>query len=73
MTPDLPEQRHPVNWRGTSYPLRGLMLLLAVGIFWGFNWPVMKISMAAIPVFTFRAIAIFFGGLCLAALCRLMG
>ncbi len=49
------------------------MLLLAVGIFWGFNWPVMKISMAAIPVFTFRAIAIFFGGLCLAALCRYMG
>ncbi len=73
MTPVLPEPRHPVKWRGRSYPLRGLLLLLAVGIFWGFNWPVMKISMAAIPVFTFRAIALLFGGLCLAALCRYMG
>jgi drug/metabolite transporter (DMT)-like permease len=73
VTPVLPEPRHPVKWRGRSYPLRGLLLLLAVGIFWGFNWPVMKISMAAIPVFTFRAIALLFGGLCLAALCRYMG
>ncbi|MDA1356364.1 MAG: DMT family transporter [Proteobacteria bacterium] len=62
-----------MRWRGTSYPLRGLILLLAVGVFWGVNWPIMKISMAAIPVFTFRAIAIFFGGLCLAAVCRHMG
>jgi drug/metabolite transporter (DMT)-like permease len=50
-----------------------LALLLAVGLFWGFNWPVMKVGMAAIPVFTFRAISIFLGGLCLAAICRYMG
>ena len=62
-----------MTWPGTAYPLRGLALLLAVGLFWGFNWPVMKVGMAAIPVFTFRAISVFLGGLCLAAICRYMG
>ncbi len=62
-----------MTWPGTAYPLRGLALLLAVGLFWGFNWPVMKVGMAAIPVFTFRAISIFLGGLCLAAICRYTG
>ncbi len=69
----MPETRRPMTWPGTAYPLRGLALLLAVGLFWGFNWPVMKVGMAAIPVFTFRAISIFLGGLCLAAICRYMG
>jgi len=73
VTTEIPEQRRPANLSGTGYPLRGWLLLLAVGIFWGFNWPVMKVSMAAIPVFTFRALAIFFGALCLVALCRYMG
>ena len=62
-----------MNWPGTSYPVRGLVLLLAVGLFWGLNWPIMKISMTAIPVFTFRTIAVFGGGLCLVAMCRYMG
>lgn len=73
MTPEIPEPRRPANWSGTAYPLRGLVLLLAVGLFWGLNWPVMKISMEVIPVFTFRAIAVFFGALCLVAICRFMG
>jgi drug/metabolite transporter (DMT)-like permease len=65
--------RPPANLRGTIYPVRGLVLLLAVGLFWGLNWPIMKISMAAIPVFTFRTITVFGGGLCLVAMCRYMG
>ena len=71
MTQEFPQQ--PVSRQGAAYPLRGLLLLLAVGLFWGLNWPVMKISMEVIPVFTFRAIAVFFGGLCLMAICRFMG
>lgn len=63
-------KRGTSNWRGTSYPFRGFVLLVAVGIFWGFNWPIMKISMSVIPVFTFRTIAVVGGGLCLAAICR---
>ena len=73
VTPEVPEPRRPANWFGNDYPLRGWVLLLAVGIFWGLNWPVMKISMEVIPVFTFRSIAVFFGALCLVALCRYMG
>lgn len=73
MPPEKIEKRRPATWRGTSYPVRGIVLLLAVGLFWGFNWPIMKVSMTAIPVFTFRAIAILGGALCLVAMCRYMG
>lgn len=54
-------------------PVRGLLLLLSVGIFWGINWPIMKIGMTEIPVFTFRAIVFVFGGLALIAMCRAFG
>lgn len=53
--------------------MRGLLLLLSVGIFWGINWPIMKIGMSEIPVFTFRATVFVFGGLALIALCRAFG
>ena len=59
------KKRAPANWRGTSYPLRGFILLVAVGLFWGVNWPLMKIGMSVIPVFTFRTITVVGGGLCL--------
>ena len=50
--------------------VRGFLLLVGITLFWGFNWPVMKIAMTEIPVFTFRAIVLLAGGLCLLALCR---
>jgi drug/metabolite transporter (DMT)-like permease len=65
----VPAAGHP----GAGYPLRGYVLLVLVGLFWGLNWPVMKVGMTAIPVFAFRSMAIFFGALCLVALCRYMG
>lgn len=73
MPQDALNNRRPVKFRGRSYPVRGLVLLLAVSLFWGLNWPIMKVSMSAIPVFTFRTIAVFGGGLCLVAMCRYMG
>ena len=73
MSQDFPHTGHPAGRPGAALPWRGLVLLLAVGLFWGLNWPIMKIGMTAIPVFTFRALAIFFGALCLVALCRYMG
>ena len=54
-------------------PLRGFVLLIAVGLFWGVNWPLMKIGMSVIPVFTFRTITVVGGGLCLLAMCRYLG
>ncbi|MBT6829724.1 MAG: DMT family transporter [Rhodospirillaceae bacterium] len=73
MTQETMKKRAPANWRGTSYPLRGFILLVAVGLFWGVNWPLMKIGMSVIPVFTFRTITIVGGGLCLLAMCRYLG
>ena len=55
------------------YPIRGIVLLISVGLLWGINWPIMKVGMSSIPVFTFRTIAVFGGGLCLLAVCRYMG
>lgn len=60
-------------WQRSNYPLRGLALLLAIGLFWGVNWPILKVSMEVIPVFTFRAIAVFGGSLCLFVVCRYLG
>ena len=60
-------------WQRSNYPLRGLALLLAIGLFWGVNWPILKVSMEVIPVFTFRAISVFGGSLCLFVVCRYLG
>lgn len=65
--------RPPAVWPGTNLPLRGFALLLGVGLFWGFNWPVMKIGMSAIPVFTFRGIVLAAAGLIFVGICRALG
>ncbi len=73
MSQDIPHTGRQAGVSGAVLPWRGLILLLLVGLFWGFNWPIMKVGMTAMPVFTFRATAIFFGALCLVAICRYMG
>lgn len=40
-------------------PFAGVMLLLVLTIVWGANWPVNKIALLEIPIFTFRAIVAF--------------
>ncbi len=37
-------------------PLAGVILLVVLTIVWGANWPVNKIALLEIPIFTFRAI-----------------
>ena len=73
MSQNTPHTGLPAGAPLRALPWRGLILLILVGLFWGFNWPIMKVGMTAIPVFTFRAMAIFFGALCLIAICRYMG
>jgi drug/metabolite transporter (DMT)-like permease len=36
-------------------PLAGLGLLALLALFWGINWPMMKLAVADIPLLTFRA------------------
>jgi drug/metabolite transporter (DMT)-like permease len=52
-----------------TLPKLGFVLLIFLSLFWGFNWPMMKIGLREIPVWTFRTLCLFLGGfgfLCLA-------
>jgi drug/metabolite transporter (DMT)-like permease len=49
----------------------GLLLLASITLFWGVNWPAMKLAVAEIPVWSFRTICLLVGGLGLLAICRL--
>ena len=40
-------------------PLGGVLLLLVLTLVWGANWPVNKIALLEIPIFTYRAIVAF--------------
>jgi drug/metabolite transporter (DMT)-like permease len=39
----------------------GLVLLASITLLWGCNWPVLKIAVGEIPVFTFRSICLVIG------------
>ncbi|HVP79997.1 MAG TPA: DMT family transporter [Thermodesulfobacteriota bacterium] len=57
------------NAGADTLPQLGLVLLLFLSIFWGTNWPMMKIGLKEIPVWTFRTLCLLLGGsgvLCLA-------
>jgi drug/metabolite transporter (DMT)-like permease len=45
-----------------TLPKLGLVLLIFLSIFWGTNWPMMKIGLREIPVWTFRTLCLFLGG-----------
>jgi drug/metabolite transporter (DMT)-like permease len=45
-----------------TLPQFGFVLLLFLSIFWGSNWPLMKIGLREIPVWTFRTLCLFLGG-----------
>ncbi len=52
-----------------TLPQFGLVLLIFLSIFWGTNWPMMKIGLREIPVWTFRTLCLLLGGfgvLCIA-------
>jgi drug/metabolite transporter (DMT)-like permease len=45
-----------------TLPRLGFVLLAALSLFWGSNWPVMKIVLREIPPWTFRTLCLAFGG-----------
>jgi drug/metabolite transporter (DMT)-like permease len=51
----------------------GPVLILALAIGWGLNWPVMKIGLLEFPLWTFRGSACLIAGICLLAFARLAG
>lgn len=57
----------------TPLPPLGFLLLAGLTLFWGANWPAMKIALAELPVWWFRAGCLWFGGLGLILIARLTG
>ncbi len=51
----------------------GILLLIALTIFWGLNWPMMKLALAEVPPWTFRTLCLMIGGSTLLLLTRLGG
>ena len=54
-------------------PRKGLFLLAALSLFWGFNWPIMKIVLSEIPPLYFRASCLLLGGIGILAIARVGG
>ena len=44
-------------------PRQGLLLLAALALGWGFNWPVMKVVLSEVPPLYFRGSCLLLGGL----------
>jgi len=54
-------------------PLRGLLLLALLSLFWGLGWPAMKIVLSEVRPWTFRTVCLLSGGIGLLALARMGG
>lgn len=54
-------------------PPSGLLLLGALALGWGLNWPIMKIVLSEVPPLYFRAISLILGGSGLLAIARAGG
>lgn len=48
----------------------GLVLLASITLFWGVNWPAVKLAVAEVPVWSFRTLCLLVGGIGLLAICR---
>jgi len=56
-----------------NLPPMGFLLLAAITLFWGVNWPVMKTALTEIPPWTFRLLCLVFGGAGLLLLVKVSG
>jgi drug/metabolite transporter (DMT)-like permease len=58
---------------GGSLAPAGIVLLVALTITWGVNWPMMKLALAEVPPWTFRSLCLMIGGGALLVLARASG
>lgn len=68
--------RHPdPNMSGTHdrLPRQGLLLLAALSLFWGINWPIIKVVLSEVPPLYFRAFCLLLGGMGILAIARASG
>ena len=48
-------------------------LVIALGVFWGLNWPTVKVLLSELPPWTLRSLGLGFGTIGLAALAMVLG
>jgi drug/metabolite transporter (DMT)-like permease len=86
-TPGAPPSSSPVDTRsagaaidaaarqgaGGSLAPSTILLLVALTITWGLNWPMMKLALLEVPPWTFRSLCLMIGGGALLALARTSG
>ena len=63
----------PAPGRSDSLPPAGFLLLAGITLFWGANWPMMKIALGEIPVWSFRSLCLVGGGIGLLTLSGISG
>ena len=63
----------PASEAPHSYSRAGLLILTALTFIWGCNWPAMKSALSDVPVWTFRALSMWGGGLGLILVARISG
>lgn len=63
----------PLSSPHERLPRQGLLLLAALSLFWGINWPIMKIVLTEVPPLYFRAGCLLLGGFGMLALARIGG
>ncbi len=57
--------------RPDALPASGFLLLAGVTLFWGINWPGMKIALAEVPLWWFRTLSVGIGGAGLLAIAQM--
>lgn len=68
-----PEPTPPTPASVSRLPPQGYILLAGLTLFWGLNWPIMKIALTEIPIWWFRTACLLIGGTGLLALSYLSG
>ncbi len=63
----------PATAAGPGSRSTGIALLIGLALAWGLNWPMIKLSVAEVPVWQFRAVTGLIAGLILLLLARLLG
>lgn len=56
-----------------TIPARAIFWLVGLTLAWGANWPIMKVALEELPIYTFRFISALGGGLAVLAVSRLQG
>lgn len=68
-----PEPLPPTTTSTSQLPPQGYLLIAGLTLFWGLNWPIMKIALTELPIWWFRTACLLIGGTGLLALSRLSG